>query len=599
MRAAAHTVGGFGDVSQKVGKEFVGKDSLDLRGLVKSFVRWALSDDDAKLTKAEVDYSPSTGDDRCDGCVHFENGACEIVKGEIDPAYWCQRFERASSLAQDAALIAFDKGTERSYDQDGRLHVGQSNISKACVNEYLGREIPGADVLGLDPDRKYKLLRDPDELAKAAPTFNNLPLLSRHIPITADTHDPSLVIGSTGSTAEFDAPYLKNGLVIWPREAIDAVESGQMKQLSCAYRYVCDLTPGVYEGQPYDGVMRSIVGNHVAVVKEGRAGSDVVVGDSALSKTEDVNMALIDPALSRRAALAKWVLMTHLTPKLAKDAKLDLVPILKGIDEKNWATRKADLLKEVQTAVKPLLIAQDQATPDDVMMGLINMIDGGGTPDPAAPVDPTAPPVKPGDAPLDPTKPADPVDPTKKPDDPAAPGVPDVAEVQALVAKAPPEVLAKIAALLKGGNGAADEPPPFKGKPEVGKGPPAQDGDKDMITKPAMDAAIKEASDKARTEAVAEVTRNARETRDAERKVRPWVGDLAIACDSAESVYRTTLKTLGVKNADTMHKDALEAVLDAIPVPGSKPPRPALAHDAAASKSFGERFPGASHIRLA
>jgi len=70
--------------------------------------------------------------------------------------------------------LAFDRASVRTYDRDGRLHVEISNISKAAVNPYTGREIPDYKALGLDPDKVYKLLRDPDELAKAAPTFNNI-----------------------------------------------------------------------------------------------------------------------------------------------------------------------------------------------------------------------------------------------------------------------------------------------------------------------------------------------------------------------------------------------------------------------------------------
>ena len=80
--------------------------------------------------------------------------------------------------------LAFDRSA-RHVDVDGRLHVAASHISKAAVNPYYGREIPGADTLGLDPARVYQLLRDPEELAKAAPTFNNLPLLSKHVPVSA------------------------------------------------------------------------------------------------------------------------------------------------------------------------------------------------------------------------------------------------------------------------------------------------------------------------------------------------------------------------------------------------------------------------------
>jgi hypothetical protein len=78
-------------------------------------------------------------------------------------------------------MLALDRTTSgRTYDLDGRLRVEASRISKAAVNPYLGREIPDFATLGLDPSRTYQLLRDPDELRCAAPTFNNLPLLSQH-----------------------------------------------------------------------------------------------------------------------------------------------------------------------------------------------------------------------------------------------------------------------------------------------------------------------------------------------------------------------------------------------------------------------------------
>jgi hypothetical protein len=88
-----------------------------------------------------------------------------------------------------ATALAFDKSV-RITDQDGRLHVAITNISKANVCEYLGSEIPDAAALGLQPERKYRLYRDAAELEKAAPTFNNLPLLTRHVPVTAAARFP-------------------------------------------------------------------------------------------------------------------------------------------------------------------------------------------------------------------------------------------------------------------------------------------------------------------------------------------------------------------------------------------------------------------------
>lgn len=180
--------------------------------------------------------------------------------------------------------IAFDRASVRRYDVDGRLHVAMANISKANICGYLGAEIPGAEEMGLDLARVYQLLRAPEELAMGASTFNNLPLLNRHIPVSAAKPEKEFIIGSTGTDASFEAPYLRNSLVIWDAKGIEGVESDEQREISCGYRYEPDMTVGEYEGQRYDGVMRNIRGNHVALVKTGRAGPDVVIGDATSNR---------------------------------------------------------------------------------------------------------------------------------------------------------------------------------------------------------------------------------------------------------------------------------------------------------------------------
>ena len=71
-----------------------------------------------------------------------------------------------------------------------------------------------------------------------------------------------------------------NSLVVWDDPAIAGIRTNEQRELSSAYRYVADMTPGIYEGVPYDGRMTEIVGNHVALVPVGRAGADVLVSDS-------------------------------------------------------------------------------------------------------------------------------------------------------------------------------------------------------------------------------------------------------------------------------------------------------------------------------
>lgn len=246
--------------------------------------------------------------------VHEKSGKWFWGKeGPFDTKEKAEEVERAAyanGYAGDTAL-AFDRATVRSFDKDGRLHIEVTPISKANICPYYGREIPNSKALGLQPDKVYYLLRDPKELAKAANTFNNIPLLNEHIPVTAADPQKMAVVGSTGTDAEFDGTYLKNSLVVWDADSIAGIETDEKKELSSAYRYVADMTPGVHEGQSYDGVMRDIVGNHVALVIEGRAGSDVVVGDS-------LSLELKEMAKAKQLAAA-------LKPFLAQDADLEEV----------------------------------------------------------------------------------------------------------------------------------------------------------------------------------------------------------------------------------------------------------------------------------
>jgi len=244
-------------------------------------------------------------------------------------------------------LMAMDRAPSvRMRDANGYLHVEVSNISKANVCPYYGREISAE---GLEPDRIYYLYRDPAELAAAADSFNNIPLLSEHVPVIPEDGLPeSLIIGSTGTDAEFDGTYLRNSLVVWQQAAQDGIEADRKRELSCGYRYRADMTPGVSEdGLRYDGVMREIIGNHVALVIEGRAGPDVVVGDELMKLK------------SRTALLVSGALQATVRSLLAADAKVDLSTVLAGVDAKTFAKdgAPAKLAEKVVALVAPKLAA--------------------------------------------------------------------------------------------------------------------------------------------------------------------------------------------------------------------------------------------------
>ncbi len=200
---------------------------------------------------------------------------------------------------RDTVRLALDRASVRRTDQDGHLHVEVSPISKACVSEYWGSEIPDGERLGLDPGRLYRLLRDPAELAKAAPSFAGKALLSVHRPLTAGDHAHKVVVGAIGRDVRWEPPYLVAGLSVWDGAAIEGIESGAQRQLSAGYRYRALPEPGVYQGTPYDLRMVDIVGNHVALVVEGRAGPDVVVGDSAPQQKGKFMPTARPPGLAR------------------------------------------------------------------------------------------------------------------------------------------------------------------------------------------------------------------------------------------------------------------------------------------------------------
>lgn len=179
------------------------------------------------------------------------------------------------------AVLTFDlKPSMRSIDDNGYMHVKLTPISKETVNPYYGYEIPNHDELGLEPERIYYVYRPGKELAKAAATFNGLPLLLEHHMDSADNPQKEYRIGSTGTDGVFKAPYLMQSLSITDEKAIQAVEDGSYRELSCSYWYEPVLQPGTYNGVDYDLMMKNIKGSHVALVNEGRAGHDVAVADA-------------------------------------------------------------------------------------------------------------------------------------------------------------------------------------------------------------------------------------------------------------------------------------------------------------------------------
>ena len=492
--------------------------------------------------------------------------------------------------AQDSAL-ALDKATARRIDlATGHMHVESTPISKANVCGYLGSEInevmrdkPGW--VPLAPDVMYQMLRDPDELAKAADSFNGKPLLLVHKPLSATDHPKELVIGSTGTKAVFEDPYLKNDLSVWEQDGIEGIESDAKKELSSAYSYRADMTPGTFRGAKYDGVMRDIRGNHVAVVKEGRAGPDVVVGDAAIPKLEEL-FDMTKTVLTRKAAMVQGAVAVFLAPRLAQDARVDLNKVFNGVTHKDYPKQKDTIALAVTALCKGHLRPEVKVAADGVE-GLKTMLDA-----------------------------LEPMEPMEGPDTDASSGLPMSAEemqkktmdndpwmkIEALLkGKVDDATLMAIKTMMAPPAGGMDAETEEERKKKEAEDKMARDkemeaGKADHVSKPAMDAAVKAAAEATEKRVLA----SQKALREAERFVKPWVGELAVACDSAEAVHREALKIMGVTIEADLDPRALPSIIRAQPVPGAKPAQQSthVAQDSAAASDYNKEFPGAERIRV-
>ena len=213
-------------------------------------------------------------------------------------------------MHEDIKKYAIDEGlamdrSMRSFDRNGHLIVERTIITKASVNPYFGREIPNYESLGLEPDKIYNLLRDPKELEKALSSFKGVQLLIKHTPVSADDPHNDLTVGSVGTDIEVEGNDVYASLRVFDKYAIELIESGKLQELSAGYSYTADMTPGEFNGQGYDGVMRNIHGNHVALVERGRIGRDAIISDGLPIELMESSMKLKKGAIEAIAAKLK------------------------------------------------------------------------------------------------------------------------------------------------------------------------------------------------------------------------------------------------------------------------------------------------------
>lgn len=439
--------------------------------------------------------------------------------------------------------IVFDASSKRRFDENGFLHVEANPVTKEQIAPYYGAEIQGWDELGLDPDRVYHAYRSGEELAKAARTFNGMPLLLGHHVESAEKPQKEHRVGSLGTDAVFSAPYVRVTLIITDAEAIEAIENGAAREISAGYAFDPVFTPGTFEGQAYDFVMTNIRANHVALVEEGRAGTDVAVEDAKNTlKTRGYTMS----KMSKAVAWAKRVLARDAKKRgMARDAdpaiekaEVDAAKEILAVNkveakEEGLAPKEEGLDEDKDAKIKEIL-ALCPDLPEEAKKKLADALQG---------------------LAYDPDSRAADEDPEAQDSDEDAPKAPGAEDEDAAAMDAE-EVKAALDAC-----GLDAESPEFQkafaegvkyGEKKEKEEPGKLDSEHESEgAKKAMDAALRRMR-RAPALAADAAINHMRSLHEAARTVRPLVGELVdpLAFDSAEAIYGKALDMAGLRKAD-------------------------------------------------
>ena len=113
----------------------------------------------------------------------------------------------------------------------------------------------------------------PESLA----SFAGKAITMEHPPALLDSENTKdYQIGFTGSEIVYDNGFVRAVMTVTDRDVIERIMHGDVREVSAGYRVNYDPTPGVTDsGEHYNGIQTEISGNHVAIVRRGRAGPQV------------------------------------------------------------------------------------------------------------------------------------------------------------------------------------------------------------------------------------------------------------------------------------------------------------------------------------
>lgn len=168
--------------------------------------------------------------------------------------------------------------------------TGEARIARIGVQTYL-------DSLG----NRYNEFRDPDDVfsKEALDSFKNRPVTMDHPDHPVDSSNAKdLQIGHIGENIRVDGKWVVAPITITDGEAIKKIKALNKVQLSAGYETIVIPESGSYRGDTYSKRQTRIRANHVAVVRNARAGQDARLNLRADAAQEIDPSALESPSAS-------------------------------------------------------------------------------------------------------------------------------------------------------------------------------------------------------------------------------------------------------------------------------------------------------------
>ena len=218
------------------------------------------------------------------------------------------------------------------------------------------------------------------------------------------TNTKDYQIGFTGTEVVYDNGFVRAVMTITDQDAIERIMRGDVKEVSAGYRVNYEANAGVTDsGENYDGIQKEISGNHIAVVRRGRAGPQVKLHLDRLDAADPSLISPIEePSMTAKVNFdgAEFEVTESVALAITKereDAKMSYEDMKKKCDElqaaadsmkadmasmeeemkakQDSAEGRADALSEENAALKSDLEAAKQVNVDSIVEERIALID--------------------------------------------------------------------------------------------------------------------------------------------------------------------------------------------------------------------------------